>query len=282
MSWRRRRKVKLAVSGPLLDASYRGLYQDKWLLAFLLVASVVASAGAFAVAGPAMLWGGIVPTLSLTSGSLAGLLVSAVAFGVFTFITQLSTGVVVAAAVLRAEGTTPTFGRSLDIAWSRRRQILAWALVSTVVGVVVRLLERLGIGGIIAGLTLNIGWAAATVFAMPVVVVEGTMPIETIRRSARVLRVSFGATLLSGIGLAAPWVVTMVACGTVGCVGGILLLTGPVVLGVALAAVGVLGFVFAGTVWSAAATYLQTYLFRYANGAEVPGVSPSLLPPLAS
>ena len=184
--------------------------------------------------------------------------------------------------MLRAEGTAPTLGRSLGIAWSRRRQILAWALVSTVVGVLVRLLERLGVGGVIAGLTLNIGWAAATVFAMPVVIVEGTMPVETIRRSASILRVGFGATLLSGIRVAVPWMVTMVACGVVGCAGGVSILAGQVVLGWVLVAAGALGFAFAATVVTAVGTYLQTYLYRYANGAEVPGVSPSMLPPLAS
>lgn len=278
----RERKVKLKVAGPLVDASYRMLFADKWLIAFLLAGSIAASAGAAVVAGPAMVWGGVTPAFSLTSGSVVGVLVSAAALGVFTFITQLTTGAVVAAAVLRAEGTTPTLRRSLAIAWSRRRQILAWALVSTVIGVLVRMLERVGVGGVIAGLTVNIGWAAATVFAMPVVIVEGTMPVETVRRSARVLRVSFGATVVSGLSVALPWMVASFACVAVGVAGAVTFLAGQVVLAGALIVIGVLGFVFCVTVSTAATTYLQTYLYRYANGAEVPGVSPSLLPPLAS
>lgn len=49
--------------------------------------------------------------------------------------------------------------------------------VSTLVGVLIRAIERIGLGGALAALTLNLGWAFATVFATPVIIVEGTLPI---------------------------------------------------------------------------------------------------------
>ena len=99
--------------------------------------------------------------------------------------------------------------QALGVAWSRRRQILGWSALSMIVGAVIRTLERFGVGGLIGALTLNIGWAAATVFAMPMVIVDGTMPLETLRRSSRMLKDNFGTTVFSNIRLALPWMVGM-------------------------------------------------------------------------
>lgn len=282
--WRRRRKVELKASGPLVSATYRMLLADRWLVAFMLLGSVVAAAASAAIVGPAMLWGGITPAFSITSGGVTGVLVAAVALGVSTFVLQLTTGAVVAAALMRAEGSSPSLRRALGVAWSRRRQILAWALMSTVVGVAVRMLERLGIGGVIAAVTLNIGWAAATVFAMPVVIVEGTMPVETVRRSARVLKETFGATLFSSVRLAIPWMVAFWITFVVACAGGLMLAFGDpatAVVGGILLVIGIVGFAFCVGMSSALSAYLQTYLYRYATGGDVPGVDRGWLPPLA-
>jgi hypothetical protein len=75
------------------------------------------------------------------------------------------------------------------------------------------MLERIGLGGVIAALTLNLGWAVATVFATPVIVVEGTMPAATVRRSAGQIRRQFTVTLISNVTLAIPWVLLGIGSG---------------------------------------------------------------------
>lgn len=283
--WRQRRGTELTVSRDLVDATYAMLFADRWMIGLMFAGSLLAAVAGLAIVAPTMLWSDVTPGFSVSSSGLRGVLVAGAALGVTGFVTQLTTGAVVGAAVLRAVGSTPTLRGALGIAWSRRRQILAWAAVSTLVGALIRLLERLGVGGVVAALTLNVGWAAATVFSMPVVIIEGTMPVETVRRSARVLKDNFGTTVFGGVRLALPWIVIQCVALCVGVLGGLLLAfaTAPreSVLGAVLLAVGALGTVFCVVVTAALGTYLQTNLYRYATGASVPGVDPSSLPRLA-
>lgn len=79
--------------------------------------------------------------------------------------------------------------------------------MSAVIWVFVILLSRVGIAGVVAQLAATIGWAAATMFAVPIVVSQGTMPAVTVRQSARMVRANFQTVVHGGIKLAAPWAV---------------------------------------------------------------------------
>jgi hypothetical protein len=132
---------------------------------------------------------------------------------------------------------------------SRRWPLAAWALVSAVVGVLLVLLSRAGIAGVVAQLAATIGWAAATMFAVSIVISQGTMPAGAVRQSARMVRANFWT-------VARHWV----ACSALGA--------------------GALFFV--GVVSAGLAAYLNTILFRYAVGQPIPGVdSPRLSMPSA-
>lgn len=274
------RPAKFKPSAALVDATYAMLRADRSMIVLLFVGSVLAVAVGAAIAVPAVVWGHVDST-SWYGGGIVGVLVTAATLGATTFVLQLVTGAIVAAAVLRAEGEKPTVRRALAVAWTRRRQILAWAAVSTVVGVVVSSLQRLGIGGVLAALTANVGWGVATVFAMPVVIVEGTMPVATVRRSAQILKDNFGATLFGNLRLALPWLAATYLSGCLAIAGAVAWVVGASALGAIAAAVGVVGIIFCTVVSSALTTYLQTYLYRYAAGLPVPGIDPRLLPPPA-
>jgi len=280
--WRKRKLPKFKPSAQLVEATYRMVFADKSMIVLLFAGSVLAALASAAVLVPATYWGHVTPSFS--SGGVPGVLVLALSMGVASFVFQLVSGAVVAAAILRAEGRSATAREALRYAWGRRRQLLAWALLSTVVGVVVRALERMGVGGVIAALTLDIGWAFATVFATPVIMVEGTMPLATVKRSASLLRGRFTVLLISGFTAALPWIV--LALGSLGVilVGlGLLFFAPPVgaVIGVVAIAVGAVGFAYSAAVSNAVSAYLETYLYRYAVGLPVPGVDQHLLPPLS-
>lgn len=281
-SWRRRRKVpKFRPSAQLVTATYRMLFADRSMIALLFVGALVAAMASGAIMFPATHWGHITPDWQ--QGGVLGVLVAGASMGAASFVLQMVSGAVVAAAVLRAEGRSAAVRDALRVAWGRRRQLLAWALVSTVVGALIRMLERLGVGGAVAALTLNVGWAFATVFATPVIMVEGTMPLATVRRSAGLLRRQFTVTLISGVTLALPWIALAVGSITVGIAGAITLafaggLTATIT-GVFLLAAGVVGFLFFAAVSSALSAYLETFLYRYAVGLPVPGVDQQWLPP---
>jgi hypothetical protein len=277
----RNRKPKFKPAGPLVEATYRMLFADRAMIALLFAGGVVSAAVAALIVVPAMHWGHVTPGFSVSAGW--GVVVAGAALGASSFVTQLVTGAVVAAALLRAEGQPVDVRRAMAIAWGRRRQLLAWAAVSTVVGAVTRFLDRFGIGGVVAALTVNLGWAVATVFAVPTLIVEGTMPVATIRRSAGLVKRHFAVTLVSNVTLALPWMAAVMVCLTLGIAGAVTLAlgagAGSLVVGALLLAVGAVGFCFCCTVAAALSSYLEALLYRYANGQPIPGIDPYWLPP---
>ena len=278
----RRRLPKFRPSAQLVDSAYRMLFADRAMIALLFLGAVVASAAAGVILFPAIHWGNITPSWS--GGGALGVLVAGTSLGAASFVIQLVGGAVVAAALLRADGHAATVREALRMAWGRRRQLLAWALVSTFVGAAIRMLERVGVGGVLAAVGLNLGWAVATVFATPVIMVEGTMPAATMRRSADLLRRQFTVTLLSSVTLALPWIVLGVTAIGVAAVGGLVWAFGSGIaataIGVSMVATGALGFMFVGVVSSALSCYLETFLYRHAVGLPVPGVDRRWLPPV--
>jgi len=277
---RRRRQPKFKPSTQLVEATYRMVFADRSMIALVFAGAVLSTLAGAAVVLPAL--HGLHFDPGYGQQVQSALIVSAGA-GAASFIFQFVIGAVVAGAMLRAEGRPVTVRDALAMAWARKRQLLAWAAVSSVVGAITRVLERFGIGGLLAALSINIGWAVATVFAAPVIMVEGTMPIATVRRSVSLLHGRFTVVLLSGFTAALPWVVVtwfalpvvLVAAGFMVFGSGLVAVAGGVVFGV-----GVLAVAFGLAVSASVGATLQANLYRYAMGQPVPGLDQHLLPPL--
>jgi hypothetical protein len=75
---------------------------------------VISAAVAGLIVFPAMHWGHITPGFSISAGW--GVVVAGAALGASSFVTQLVTGAVVAAAILRAEGQPVDVRRALAVA----------------------------------------------------------------------------------------------------------------------------------------------------------------------
>jgi hypothetical protein len=85
-----------------------------------------------------------------------------------TFVGTFFMGAVVGAAMIRADGGDPDVASAIAFAWDRRSPLLAWAAMSTAVGVVMRVLERFGLAALIVRWVAGVAWAVATMFAVPV------------------------------------------------------------------------------------------------------------------
>ena len=254
---------------------------DRWLVGVVVLGGVLAVVAATAVWLPAFVW--LHPSPGLGLEGLEYAVVTAATYGAASLVLQLLAGVVVGAAIARAEGRPTSARESLGIAWRRRRQLLAWALVSSVIGMVARALERFGVGGLLTALTVDVGWAFATVFATPVIMTEGTMPRATVRRSVSLLRGRFTVVLLSSIGASLPWVVVLWFALSIGLVATVTAVLASGAVALAAAAVAVLCALVLGAALamsSAVGATLQANLYRYAMGLPVPGVDRHLLPPL--
>lgn len=108
----------------------------------------------------------------------------------------------VSAALIRFRGGNPTVGDGLRAAGARLPQIFAWALLAATVGIILRTLEeRLSfLGRLIVGL-IGVGWAVVTYLVVPTLAAEGLGPVAAVKRSAQLIRKTWGEALVGQLSL---------------------------------------------------------------------------------
>jgi hypothetical protein len=168
----------------------------------------------------------------------------------------------------RMQGGEPSLGSALSGAMSRAGKILPWAIVTATVSVILRSLEeRAGILGRIVLGFVGMAWAVVTFLVLPIVVFENVGVGTAIKRSAEMLKRTWGENLIVnlGIGLIAM-VLTLPAIVVI--IAGVATGSMPVI--VAAVAVGVV-WMIAVSCWSSAMTAVfQLALYRYATQAPLP------------
>lgn len=187
----------------LMKMSWRVLMMDRELILFPIMSGV-----ALLVLMGAMLGiGGATGTLDrIGEGSSESLgAVDAILGAAFVFVASaiviFFNAALIAAALERLRGGDPNIGSGLRAASARLPQILAWALITVVVSMILQALrERGGIAGSIASMIGGVAWSLATFFVIPVLVTEGVGPIEAIKRSAGLLRQTWGNQVTANFG----------------------------------------------------------------------------------
>jgi hypothetical protein len=107
----------------------------------------------------------------------------------------------VGAAMIRLKGGDPTLGDGFRIAFERFGQIVVYAFISATVGMILRWISERGLlGRIVAGL-IGLSWNIATYLVVPVLVVENVGPVEAIKRSAGLLRKTWGEQIAGHVGI---------------------------------------------------------------------------------
>jgi hypothetical protein len=214
---------KFQRSWTLVKCSLRVVFENKILLLFPLILSLLMIVMAAFFLGPVLLW----PTghglaegahwqavarqwtirgaggqhLSLTP---AGYALAAAFYLVATCLANF-VNVAFYSQILNAlQGHPVSVTAGLRLAWSRRGAILAWSLFTGVVGLIIRNIEqRVGlIGRWIVGL-IGLAWSVASVFAVPIIVVgtEGNHPLRILKTSATTPKKTWGESLLGYVGL---------------------------------------------------------------------------------
>jgi hypothetical protein len=111
----------------------------------------------------------------------------------------------VGAASIHLRGGNPTVSDGFGIAVSKLPTIFGYAVISATVGMVLRAIqERAGfIGRWVVGL-LGVAWTLATFLVVPVMVNQEIGPFDAVKRSAELLKRTWGENLIgnAGIGLA--------------------------------------------------------------------------------
>jgi hypothetical protein len=169
-------------------------------------------------------------------------------------------------------GESATVGDGMAVANSRFGAICGWAALSTAIGLVVGLLESQGgTLGEIAGRLVGAAWSLVTFLSVPVIAIEGTGPLDTLRRSASLFRERWGQQITGNLAIGgavfllgvlpalALIVVGFVIWPSTGVGGGALVVIGALILCVALLISKALSGIFG------------VALYRYALDGEVVG-----------
>jgi hypothetical protein len=185
---------------------------------------------------------------------------------------------VVYTAKVRFEGGNATFDESLRFAFSRIGLIVQWSLISATVGLLLRLLHQAAsnfgkIGQIVANILISLlgmAWSILTIFVVPVMVYEGLGPIDAIKKSAAVIKQTWGESLIRAIGLGLVKFLVFVM---------IILASAALTYGLATAfdfvgilvgvGIGLLLLMMAGLIFTVATTIFNTALYVYGSNKIV-------------
>jgi hypothetical protein len=209
----------------------------------------------------------------LDDGSLAGaiplLVIGVYVLSVVGF--YFSVGLAAAADKI-FRGQEATVADGLAVARERFSQICGWAAISTAISVFMGVLENQGgIFGDIAARLVGMAWTLVTFLAVPVIAIEGTGPVETLKRSASMFRERWGQQITGNIAIGAAIFLIGVLPAAILIVGGVLLWSTASFLGALLVIVGALVLAIAMLVSRALSGVFGVALYRYALDGETVG-----------
>lgn len=187
------------------------------------------------------------------------------------FVIVFFNSALIASTMQALDGRQASLGYGLTAAAKRLPQIVGWSLLSALVGVVLRSLERnKTVGSIITGI-LGMAWSALTYFVIPFLVVDGVGPVEAVKRSTEVLKKTWGTALLGNFSLSLLGFLLMVPVLLVVIV--LFVLAGgsasPAISGFLLGLAVVVILVGAAAT-ATVDTIFKALLFRYATGKSLP------------
>jgi hypothetical protein len=179
--------------------------------------------------------------------------------------------------IFRGQDTSVSDG--LAVARSRFSQICGWAAVSTAISVLMGVLENQGgIGGQIAARLVGMAWSLVTFLAVPVIAIEGTGPVETLKRSASMFRQRWGQQITGNIAIGGAVFLIGVLPAAILIVAGVALWSSSSFLGALLVVIGALALAIAMLVSRALSGIFGVALYRYAlEGEAVGGFTPEEL-----
>jgi hypothetical protein len=184
-----------------------------------------------------------------------------------TVVSVFFNGALVSGAHERFAGGDPTVTSALGRALRRLPALVAWALLTATVGLILRALRDRagGLGRFVVGL-IGAAWDIATFLVVPAMIIDDTGAVDGLKRSASMLKQTWGENIAARIGF--------------GLLGFVLVIPGIMVGGAAAAVGGTVAVVGIGiaVVWialvvvvmTALTAIFQTALYMYASSGSVP------------
>lgn len=257
---------RIANSWALAKSSWAVLKTDKELAAIPVI-SFVCTIVVMALVGGAA-WLTLDPTSQAGETEITPTpftyVVGAVGYLLITFVVTFFAAVLVSGAYQRLTGGDPTLASAFRQANSRIGPLFLWSMLTGTVGLILQALrDRAGFLGQIVVRLVGMAWEIVTWLAVPVVVVEGTGPVDSLKRSATLFKQTWGENL--------------VAQGGFGILGLLVVLPALLVIFVVVPAIPIAGIAIAA-IWIAVTSVVlsalngiyRTALYLFASGGQAP------------
>ncbi|MGK2955293.1 MAG: DUF6159 family protein [Solirubrobacterales bacterium] len=164
------------------------------------------------------------------------------------------------------------FKDGMGLASSRMSAIAGWAFVATVVmGIIRAIQERFGIAGAIVGGLAGAAWGVISFLAVPVIAMEGTGPIATLKRCGSLVKSGWGEQITGTIAIGGAVFLIGILPAIVFIVVGVVVFASSGVGGGALIALGVVILIIAALIQQALSTIFGVALYRYISTKEAVG-----------
>ena len=255
---------KFANSKALAGASLGVLKSEKKLAAIPAVSALTCGVIAVAVGGGVVLTADFIANpapgqddFSLTPVSWA---IGIVGLFIIGLVSQMFAATLIAAANERLDGGSFTMGQAFSKATTRTPSILGWSAINSTVGFVLQAIrDKAGFLGDIAAGLIGAAWNVVTWLVLPIIIIEGIGPIAAIKKSANLLKTTWGENLFAQAGI--------------GLIGFLLMLPGILIFGglsFVLPVVGIpllfIWVVVISCLMSALGAIYRTALYRFAVG----------------
>lgn len=250
----------------LVKTSWEILMQDKKLLAFPILSGILSIIVLLTFIVPLLFTGAFMG--HVPGGHLAYYAILFLFYLVSYFVVIFFNTALISCVNAKLQGGDMSVSEGLSAAAKHLPSIVAWALVSATVGLVLHLLhERSGwIGKIIVDL-LGGAWALITFFVVPILVLEDKGVVDAVKESVSLIRKTWGEGIVGSGGIALVFVIV----GIIGFLGVLatVFLGNTVLFGLALAVFLILVIVLA-ILAAAMQGIFVTALYSYAKTGTVP------------
>ena len=158
--------------------------------------------GVSAIAFLALLLGSTFGAFVLTENFVIALAMLFVGYLVTTFITVFFTAALVSESRKVFDGAEPSLKRGMGAAWEVKSKLLAWALISATVGIILNAIEGSSDSPVarVLAVVVGVAWTVITFFVIPTAVLDRDSTVKDMfTRSGRIFKDQWGETVV-GLG----------------------------------------------------------------------------------
>ena len=249
----------------LTMASWELIRRDPTMISLALLGAGCGLAGAAAI----LYFSGYLSSPTHSRADLG--LTAIIALYPMTFLSVFFNVALAGAATAGFDGRPIGVGEALGIAWKRVGRIAQWALLAAGVGLILdEVASRIPGAGRLASWLLGAAWSLATIFAVPLLALEGAGPLDTAKESVQLVRNRWGEGITGIVGISAWTVVAMIPVGILFAIG-IAQRDHSPTASAALIAIAVGALLLVSALSLATRQIFSVALYRYASGESEPG-----------